>query len=462
MSERAAGRKSRQDRQAKSSNWQNPLIGYFTARYPRFRIKRPEQTRQARLERQIMAMLAFFSISIGLWENFRQLWLQSNGFSATDVSNIISLGTVIGAFGVVLVGKFVRMSQLKTFMAATLAFRCLNFLILAGLDQTGWRFLIDLFALTEIFTGLLFLIAIYPLITTLTKSNTIYSRRKLVEYLFRDIGVLIGGIFIGQQLGGFLFNYNACLLLATGFLAVATVLMYRLEIRVTERAPEKEKNFSAVRYIMRSKIQRVYMIFVLLVEASAGVATGLKMLMLTDMFGFSAGLATNFLLVAGLVSDVVGILALRYFTPRNDYLTITLKFGIRFVIFSLAAITGSTFLCFLALTWMILSSTAYENVTDGYYVNSVDNRYQFKYNTVRHVMQYVGAAVGTFICGRVFHLGPSVVFGVAACGIIIQLIPAYYLIFLRQNRDTTAPKLHMEHPKAPRKAPKLGRQAHRH
>lgn len=417
----------------KATSWQNPVINYFTSKYPNFRIKRQSHSHQKRLERQMMTMLAFFSISIGLWENFRQLWLQGNGFSATDVSNIISFGTIIGAIGVVLVGKFVKMNQLKRFMTITLAFRCVNFLVLAILNHTGLRILIDIFSATEIFTGLLFLIAIYPLITTFIKNNDIYSRRRLVEYLFRDIGILIGGIFIGQQLGNFVFDYNACLLLAMGFLIISTIIMYRLKLRITEKSPESK--FSPIKFVLHNKIQRIYMIYILLSETSAGVAIGLKMLMLTDMFGFSAGIATNYLLIVGLIADVLGILALKYFTPKNDYITLSLKFGIRFVIFSLAAISDNGFLAFLALTWMILSGTAYENITDGYYVNSVDNRYQFKYNTIRHVMQYLGSAIGTFLCGQVFGFGPAAVFGLSAFIIVAQMVPGYYLIYLRHHKD---------------------------
>ena len=130
------------------------------------------------------------------------------------------------------------------------------------------------------------------------------------------------------------------------------------------------------------------MVYVFLSECSFAAAMGLKMLMLTDDFGFSAGIATNYMLVVGLIADFLGIMALKYFTTKNDYITITLKFGIRFIIFSLAAIAGNNFLSFIAFTWAILSSTAYENVTDGYYVNAIDNRHQFKYNTVRQVVQY--------------------------------------------------------------------------
>ena len=43
-------------------------------------------------ENQILIMLALFSISVGLWGNFRQLWLQDNNFSVTNISNILSIG----------------------------------------------------------------------------------------------------------------------------------------------------------------------------------------------------------------------------------------------------------------------------------------------------------------------------------------------------------------------------------
>ena len=41
-------------------------------------------------------------------------------------------------------------------------------------------------------------------------------------------------------------------------------------------------------------------------------ALGLKMLTLTNYFSFSDSVATNYLLIVGLVADVIGILALRF------------------------------------------------------------------------------------------------------------------------------------------------------
>ena len=68
-------------------------------------------------ENQILVVLALFSVSMGLWENFRQLWLQANNFSATNISNIISIGTLISVIGIFLVGKYSKLKHLTLHLA---------------------------------------------------------------------------------------------------------------------------------------------------------------------------------------------------------------------------------------------------------------------------------------------------------------------------------------------------------
>jgi len=427
-----------QERRAhKTSTWQNPLVAYFNRRYPRFRLKHPHPSQQKRIERRILLMLAFFSISVGLWENFRQLWLQNNGFSAADVSTIISISTILGAIGSLFVGKFVKMPNLKRFMTVILFFRCINFLVLAILNGVGAPVLIDIFIAVDVITSMLFFVSIYPLITIVAKSAAAFSRRKLVEYLFRDVGILIGGIFIGQQLGSWVVDYNTCLIIATGFAIAAALTMLRLKLRSTEKAPEE--HFSALRYVMHSHLQRTYMIYTFLAGTAFNTVVGLKMLMLTDSFGFSAGIATNYLLVAGLIADILGILALRFFTPKNDYASLTIKFGLRFIMYIIAAFSNNYFVCFIALTWTILSSTAYEDVTDGQYINLVDNRHQLKYNTIRFVIHHLGIALGTFLCGQMFDFGPGAVLGLASVVILFQLFVAFYLVYIHRYMRRPAP-----------------------
>lgn len=54
-------------------------------------------------ENKILIMLAFYSISIGLWGNFRQLWLENNNFTTSQISQILSLGTLLCALGILVV-----------------------------------------------------------------------------------------------------------------------------------------------------------------------------------------------------------------------------------------------------------------------------------------------------------------------------------------------------------------------
>lgn len=386
-----------------------------------------------RLERQILTMIAFVSISTGLWENFRQLWLEANGFSAPQISNILSLSMLIGVGAIVIVGKFIKMPQIKNLVTVALMGRFLNLLALFCLNMEGNTAVITICISIDVATAYIIFTSLYPLLTTVMKSNKAYSRRKLVEYLFRDLGILVGGVLIGHHLGNWLFDYNGCLLVAAAFLVVSIIIMYQLEVELTQsRSPAKP--LPVVKIAMRNRVQQVYMVYNFLSSVSFQAAVGLKMLVLTNIFDFTPSVATNCLLVVGLIADMIGIFALKYFTPRNDYVTITLKFGLRLVAFTVAVLTDNMFLCFIAFIWALLSATAYEDISDGYYINAIDNRHQLKYGTFRNVISYLGEALGMFICGRMYDFGIGAMLGASALVLAVQLGVCYYLINLRHKR----------------------------
>lgn len=394
--------------------------------------RRRNLSKKTQLERKILAMLAFFSTSVGLWENFRQLWLQDNGFTAADVSVMTSIGLALSVVGVIFVGCRLKMRHLKGFMTAVLGVKLLDLLILRGLDATANFWLMGVCVAIDVITSYLIVASVYPLITIVIKSNEIYSKRKLVEYWFRDIGVLVGGVMLGQTLLGSLIDYNACLMISVIFLSLAILTMSSFKVKPTEKEPPRSD--SIVKYVLKSKLQVCYMIYAFLAAMSFAAALGLKMLVLTNYLEFSAGTATNYLLIVGLLSDVVGVLALKYFTPKNDYLTLILKFGIRLLAYIIAIVAEDPFVSMIAITWSILISTAYEDVTDGCYINLVDNRHQLSYSTVKHVMSFAGEAVGMLLCGAMYDLGVGFILGVSSIITTVQIGVAFYLVYLRQHR----------------------------
>lgn len=382
-------------------------------------------------ENQILTMLAFLSISMGLWENFRQLWLQDNGFSATDISTIISIGTLISVLGIILVGKYIRLDKLKAFVSCSLLIKFLNLLILLKLNNTNNIVFINISIVIDVLTSYLITTSIYPLITTIIKNNTIYSKRKLTEYLFRDIGILFGGIFIGKSIAGIAVNYNVCLIISNIFLIISIITMLNIKINYIEEKQQTKK--SIFKYILKRKIIILYLLDVLVGTIAMSTGLGLKMLTLTNYFGFSDNIATNYLLIIGLIADGIGILALKYLTPKNDYLTITIKFGIRFISYIIAFISNNLIIILIAMTWSILISTAYENICDGVYINRVENEYQLSFTNIRYIIRFLGEAIGVFFCGRMYEMGLKYMFGLSAIFMIFQIGLAYYLIYLREK-----------------------------
>ena len=313
-------------------------------------------------ESKILIMLAFFSISIGLWGNFRQLWLQDNNFSITQISNIISIGTFISILGIAFIGRYVTLNKLKKSLVFILIIKFINMIMLYFLNSTDKVQLIKLAIIIDIIMEYIIITSIYPLLTTIVKSNTIYSKRKLTEYLFKDIGILFGGIFIGKYILGIVINYNVCLIISNIFLLIAIFNMINIKIEYIEEKQNKKK--AMINYILKSKILILYLLDMFIGTIAMSTGLGLKMLVLTNYFSFSDNIATNYLLVIGLIADGIGILALKYLTPKNDYLTVTIKFGIRFIWYIITFISNNLIVTLIAMTWSILISTAYENICD--------------------------------------------------------------------------------------------------
>lgn len=384
-------------------------------------------------ENQILIILAFFSISIGLWENFRQLWLECNNYTATNISNIISIGTLISVIGILLVGKYIKLENLKAFVTCSLIIKFINLIFLLNLYNTSNMVLINISIIIDVLTGYLVTTSIYLLITTIIKNNIIYSKRKLTEYLFKDIGVLIGGILIGKNILGFLVTYNICLFISIIFLGIAIIfILNMMSYKYVEN--KEEKRISIVKYILRDKIQVIYMTYLLVGRISLSTALGLKMLTFTNYFKFTDSGATNYLLVIGLIADVIGIIVLKYLTPKNDYISITIKFVIRFLFYVIAFLANNLMMSLIAITWSILISTAYENICDGYYINSVSSEYQLRYTNFRYAVTYIGETIGVFLCGLMYEIGIRYMLGLSSLFLFFQIGIAYYLIYLRKKK----------------------------
>ena len=384
-------------------------------------------------ENQILIMLALFSISVGLWGNFRQLWLQDNNFTVTNISNILSIGTLISVIIIGLIGKYVKLDKLKDTLAIILLIKFGNMLWLYFLNKTGSTDFIKISIVIDIVTEYIVITSIYPLLTTIIKTGTIYSKRRLTEYLFRDVGILFGGMFIGKNIAGIIINYNACLYIANVFLAFSLFILFNIKVNKSTSCDEY-KDVSS-KYIFKDKILILYLIYTLIGTIAMSTALGLKMLTLTNYFKFSDSVATNYLLIVGLLADIFGIIALKYLTPKNDYITVTIKFGIRFLGYLIAFLSNNIIITLIAITWSIFISTSYENICEAVYINRLENKYQLSFSNICHIIRFLGEAIGIFFCGLMYEKGLRYIFGLSALFMVFQISIAYYMIYLRTKEN---------------------------
>ena len=382
-------------------------------------------------ENKILVMLAFFSVSIGLWKNFKQLWLQDNSLDVARISQILSISGLFCIIALLIFSRKISLKNIKKVITVAIFLKAVNLIILAILNHTGYKMVIETLIILDSILENLIIISIYPLIVTIKKENKLYSKRKLVEYLFRDVGILVGGVLIGKNIAGLTIHYNICLFISILFLVLAFITMLNIKTRIVEEKPTNIKR--SLKYMVKDKITRNYFGYLLLAEMAMNTALGLKMLMLTNLFGFSDGNATNYLLLVGLIADFIGMIALKYLTPKNDYLTLTIKFGIRFLWYAIALLSNNMTVCLIAMSWSILISTAYENVTDAPYVNRIPNEYQIVFTNYRYIIKTIGVSLGLYFAGIMYPFGIPYMLGLSAFFMIFQIIGCYYLVYLRNK-----------------------------
>ena len=63
-------------------------------------------------ENKILIMLAFFSLSVGLWTNFKELWMQQNNLNVGEISSVLSVSTFISALIIILIASKIKLKNI--------------------------------------------------------------------------------------------------------------------------------------------------------------------------------------------------------------------------------------------------------------------------------------------------------------------------------------------------------------
>ena len=81
-------------------------------------------------ENVLMIVLAFISFSIGIWSNYRQLWLKSIGFDVVSISRILSVALICSAMISFVISIFSTKVKIKSVTLMCIIFRAIALSIL--------------------------------------------------------------------------------------------------------------------------------------------------------------------------------------------------------------------------------------------------------------------------------------------------------------------------------------------
>lgn len=118
-------------------------------------------------ENKILVMLAFFSVSIGLWTNFKQLWLQDNSLDVARISQILSISGLFCVIALLIFSRKISLKNIKKVITVAIFLKAVNLIILAILNHTGYKMVIETLIILDSILENLIIISIYPLIVTI-------------------------------------------------------------------------------------------------------------------------------------------------------------------------------------------------------------------------------------------------------------------------------------------------------
>lgn len=383
----------------------------------------------------ILLSFGLFSFSRGLWYNYQSLWLQDNQLSIATISTITGLGSLLSVSVIFLLSNLVKRKILKNFITSLLIFKSFILFLLFLLNGTSFYIIMKFLIMVDLVVDTYISISIYPVISLIKKSDVIYSVKGIVSSSFYDLGLLCSGLFLGKILVGINVTYNVFLFAAFIFTVVAALLM--LFIHLDYISEEKNSNDDSnsfgdfIEFLNSDRISKYYFGYVFLVNVSFYAIYGLRMLLLTNVVMLGVDKATSYLLIVGIVADIVSILVLKYFTSKKFFVNVMVKFGGRFILCLLAFITNNVYIFMLALFYIMLFSESYNNVTDAPYINRIDNKYQFSFINLKGMLGYLAQAIGIWICGIGFNIGIRYMFLFVT---VIIFIHIYLMIKINKIR----------------------------
>ena len=367
----------------------------------------------------LMIVLFFMSFSIGIWRNYRQLWLENVGFDVQSISRILSVALICSAIISFIISIYSTRVKVKNVILMTGIFKAFAMMLLLLTENT---YIIKVCMLICVMCETTFSIAFYPLLTTINKTDEAFRKQALINYLAKDAGVIVCGLLIGVTVANIVFDYNSCLFLAM----ISTILSVIFLLLFEQNKNYNKKNVlplkKALRNLKKSKVNNYFLFTQLIVNIPYGMIFGLVMIILTNYIGFSVSVASIFIILCNLAGSFACSLFNRYGTNLSVRASTIIKYGSRVIAYIIAFLMPNALSFIIAMIVAHISTRILDNKVNGTYINRIDTNSQFLFGNIRYFTLSLGEGIGTYLAGYLLEISLKTLFLGASVLTILQIM----------------------------------------
>ena len=372
-------------------------------------------------EKIILIVLFFMSFSMGVWSNYRQLWLEERLFTITDISRILSVALICSSVISFIISLFSGKIKIKDIIFESIIIRTISMILLLFVQDS---FTIKTCILLTIMCEVIFSVSYYPLLVLINKTDEMYRKKSLIDYVSRDIGIIGCGLLLGISIHNIpILTYQGCLVIAliANILSGIALLMFNHKEKVSNEHGALLKSF---KNIFKDKTNIIYLISVLFIDISYGIVFDLMMLILTgkDYINFEVSYASIFIIVCNFLGSVFCSMFNKLSNKISFNFGIFIKFGTRLLSFIIAYLTNDINAFIIAIVISYITSRLLEDKSTGTFLKRVKNEDQFLYGNIRYFIACLGEGVGAFLAGVLIVISFKNIFLGAAITTTIQII----------------------------------------
>lgn len=381
-------------------------------------------------ENILMVVYAMICFSMGVWSNYRQLWLSESGFSVTEISRIFSVALICSAIISFIISIFSVKVKVKNVVFLSIIFRSISMLMLFATKDI---FLIKFSTLLCIMSDVIFSISFYPMLTFVTKTDESYRKKTLIEYIAKDVGIISCGLLIGVSIGKYIFNYNTCLIIALVSCILSAFVLLFFNGEETHNRKEKLTLKKSFKEIFSSKLNRIFLYNQLIINISYAIVFDLMMIILTGFIKFEVSFASIFIIVCNVVANIINILINKYGKNMSIKISAIVKFGTRTLGYLIAFVLNNYIGFIIAIVFGFLTSRILEDKVTGSFLQLIDEENQFLHSNIRYFISCIGEGIGAFIAGLLLTISFKYVFLGAGVITLVQTIIQIYMAKLKEK-----------------------------